>query len=79
MNAGSNFSKPRARPALIWRLVAAAALTYALLLAVALGRIPNWLLLYAPSIGVVSAFAYWIDKRAATRGEWRIPELCLPG
>ena len=26
------------------------------------------------SINIVTFFAYWVDKRAAQRGEWRIPE-----
>ena len=68
---------PPPRPAIIWRLAAAGLLTCALLLAVMLDRIPSWLLVYAPTVAAVSAIAYWIDKRAAVRGDWRVPEARL--
>jgi uncharacterized membrane protein YsdA (DUF1294 family) len=76
MKIKGNFPAPirRSRPAVVWRLAAAGLLTSALLLAVALGRMPSWLLIYAPVLGAVSALAYWIDKRAARRGDWRVPE-----
>lgn len=29
------------------------------------------------SINIVTIFAYWVDKRAAVRGAWRVPEINL--
>ena len=67
-------SGQRARPGNVWRLAIAGLLSCVLLLGVILGRVPGWLLIYASILGAVSAVAYWIDKRAAMRGDWRVPE-----
>lgn len=48
-----------------------------LFLAVALGKLPIWLPLIYLVISVVTFFFYAMDKRAATRAQWRTPENTL--
>ena len=57
------------------RLVAAAAL----LVAVIVLPVPRLLIWIYLAMGVVSFVAYWLDKRAANAGRWRIAETTLHG
>jgi len=56
------------------RIAAAALLLLLLMLAHFLGRAPDWLIGAYLLMGLVSAVAYWLDKRAAQAGAWRASE-----
>jgi uncharacterized membrane protein YsdA (DUF1294 family) len=61
------------------RIVAAAVVLLLLILSRFLGRAPDWLVGAYLIMSPVSAIAYWLDKRAAQAGAWRIPEVRLHG
>lgn len=67
----------RAQYASALRIALAAILLLALMAGRSLGHTPDWLLLAYGAMGVVSAFAYWNDKRAALAGRWRTRESTL--
>lgn len=59
------------------RLVAAALIVIAAVAATQQGLAPSWVLLGYLMLGAVSIVLYWIDKRAAEAGRWRITEKSL--
>lgn len=65
------------RYALVWRLLLAMLLIAVVLIAASLNHVPRWLGLYYVALGLISATAYWFDKRAAIAGAWRISESTL--
>ena len=88
--AGANPLPPPTRPGLppevasgnpraAWRLGAAGLLLAILLCATLAARVPGWLVIAYLGAGVVSIAAYWLDKRAAEAGQWRISEATLHG
>ena len=73
-------NNPRPRTSLysiVWRVALAILLIVLVLGSVSLGRVPRWVGLYVTAAGIVSAALYWLDKRRAIAGEWRIPETTL--
>lgn len=41
--------------------------------------VPNWLWGFYTAMSMATFITYWLDKRAATRGDWRVPEATLHG
>ncbi|HEY0955210.1 MAG TPA: cold shock and DUF1294 domain-containing protein [Roseateles sp.] len=39
--------------------------------------VPNWLWGIYTAMSLATFITYWLDKRAATRGDWRVPENTL--
>ena len=72
-------SRERALTARALRLAGAALLLAIVLAGQSLERVPDWLLWTYLVMGIVSALCYFIDKRAARAGRWRIPEAKLHG
>ncbi len=66
---------PRTRRIIVGSLIAGAALFLAAWLLFHWSPLLAWLAGWTP----VAFAAYAIDKRAATRGDWRIPEIVLHG
>jgi len=71
----SGLRDPRNRPAIVGSLVAGVVLFAVLWLGLHWSVLLAWMAGWTP----VAFAAYAIDKRAATRGGWRIPELVLHG
>ena len=63
----------------ILRLIGVALLLLGALTATLLGLAPAWVLAAYIMLGVVSFGVYGFDKRAARRGDWRVPETTLHG
>lgn len=61
----------------ILRLIGVALLLGGALTAMLLGLAPAWVLAAYVMLGVVSSGVYGFDKRAAQRGDWRVPETTL--
>jgi uncharacterized membrane protein YsdA (DUF1294 family)/cold shock CspA family protein len=61
------------------RLAAAAILLLMIVAAQSLGTAPRWLIVVYLVMGLVSAATYWLDKRAAQTGSWRVAEATLHG
>ena len=61
------------------RMAAAAILLLMIVAAQSNGTAPRWLIVVYLLMGLVSAATYWIDKRAAQTGGWRIAEATLHG
>lgn len=59
------------------RIVGSLMLATAVVCCVVAGRAPIWLPACYLGAGIVSFAAYWVDKRRAERGEWRIAEATL--
>lgn len=59
------------------RVVGSLMLAAAIVSCVVAGTAPLWLPASYLGAGIVSFAAYWIDKRRAERGEWRIAEATL--
>jgi uncharacterized membrane protein YsdA (DUF1294 family)/cold shock CspA family protein len=59
------------------RLAVAAILLLMIVAAQSLGDAPPWLIVVYLVVGLVSAATYWLDKRAAQTGAWRIAETTL--
>ncbi len=75
MSARSGLSDPRNRPAVIGSAVAGLVLFVVLWLVLGWSPLVAWMAGWTP----VAFAAYGIDKRAAVRGGWRIPEVVLHG
>ena len=61
------------------RMTAAAILLLMIVAAQSLGTAPRWFIAVYLAMGFVSALTYWLDKRAARTGRWRIAEATLHG
>jgi len=73
-----NPSRPRTSPyAIAWRIGAALLLIALILFSISLGQVPRWLGLYCVALSVLSAAAYWYDKRQAIAGGRRVSETSL--
>lgn len=66
---------PRNRPAILGSVIAGVGLFLVIWLVLGWSVLLAWLVGWTP----VAFAAYGLDKRAATRGGWRIPELWLHG
>jgi uncharacterized membrane protein YsdA (DUF1294 family)/cold shock CspA family protein len=67
----------RAQTSRALRIALAAMLILMIVLARRGGHAPLWLILPYIAAGVLSAAAYWVDKRAARAGRWRVAETTL--
>jgi uncharacterized membrane protein YsdA (DUF1294 family) len=63
----------------ILRLIGVALLLLGALAATLVGLAPAWVLAAYLMLGIVSFGVYGFDKRAARRGDWRVPETTLHG
>jgi uncharacterized membrane protein YsdA (DUF1294 family) len=75
MNARSGLRDPRNRPAILGSAILGVALFLFAWLVLHWSPLLAWLVAWTP----VAFIAYGMDKRAAIRGDWRIPELVLHG
>jgi uncharacterized membrane protein YsdA (DUF1294 family)/cold shock CspA family protein len=66
-----------APPRVTVRIVGSMVLATAVIFCVAASRAPTWLFACYLAGGAISFSAYWLDKRAATRGTWRTKESTL--
>ena len=64
---------------LVGRLLAAGLFVAGIAAGTVSGRLPIAVPLFYAAMGLVSAVAYWRDKRAAERDTWRTPEATLHG
>lgn len=63
----------------IIRIIGAALILLAAIIAALLGRAPLWVPVAYLMLGLVSVGVYGFDKRAARRGDWRVTETSLHG
>ncbi len=75
MTSRSGLRDPRNQPVIVGSAVLGIGLFLACWLLLRWSPLLAWLVGWAP----VAFVAYGLDKRAATRGDWRIPELVLHG
>lgn len=66
-----------AQRARLLRIAAAALLLGAVLYVRNTSPLPGWIIWIYLVMGIVSAATYWVDKRAANAGRWRIAETTL--
>ena len=60
-----------------WPLLFVAVFSAALAVAFALGRLPLYVIVAYAVISLFTFISYWLDKRKAQSGRWRIPEANL--
>lgn len=72
-------STPRPQPLLEWRLPLAAAFVGLIVCGWLVGALPLWLMTAYGCVGLVTFFAYYVDKRAAQADQWRTSEATLHG